>query len=108
LKDKKLNVDWARNGQEGVEKFRDSLPGYYDVVLMDVRMPVLDGYEATAAIRKLTRADAAAVPIVAMTANAFTEDMAKAQDAGMNGYVTKPISPQHLYKTLYKVLVKKV
>ena len=76
LKDKKMSVDWARDGQEGVAKFRDSLPGYYDVVLMDIRMPVLDGYGATAAIRKLPREDAAVVPVVAMTANAFAEDMA--------------------------------
>ena len=105
LKDKKMSVDWARDGQEGVAKFRDSLPGYYDVVLMDIRMPVLDGYGATAAIRKLPREDAAVVPVVAMTANAFAEDMARAKAAGLSGYVTKPILPQLLYQAVHKALL---
>jgi signal transduction histidine kinase/ActR/RegA family two-component response regulator len=103
LKDKQMEVDWAQDGQQGLEKFRDSLPGYYDLILMDIRMPVLDGYKATRAIRKLARPDAATVPIVAMTANAFEEDLQEAEAAGMNAYITKPVNPQHLYQTLLEV-----
>ena len=100
LKDKQMEVDWARDGQQGLLKFRDSLPGYYDIILMDIRMPVLDGYKTTRAIRKLTRTDAATVPVIAMTANAFEEDLREATAAGMDAYITKPVNPEHLYRTL--------
>lgn len=108
LKDKKMQVDWVKDGTEGVAKFRDSLPGYYDLVLMDLRMPKMDGYEAAKAIRILDRPDAKLVPIVAMTADAFEEDMKNAATAGMNGYITKPIDTQHLYDTLFAVLAHKL
>jgi signal transduction histidine kinase/ActR/RegA family two-component response regulator len=104
LKDKKMQVDWAHDGREGVEKFKNSLPGYYDLILMDVRMPNLDGYEATQAIRQLARPDAKTVPVIAMTANAFEEDVQEAVRAGMNAYTTKPINPVVFFSTLAKAL----
>ena len=104
LKDKKMKVDWVKDGQQGVERFSGSRPGFYDFILMDVRMPNLDGYEATRAIRRLGRPDAGSVPIVAMSANAFAEDIQEAEKAGMDGYVTKPIKPSVLYEELGKLL----
>ena len=94
----------AENGQRGVELFRRSAVGFYDVVLMDIRMPVLDGYAATRAIRALPRADAARVPILAMTADAFEEDKHKAEQAGMNGHISKPIRPDSMYRTILDAL----
>jgi signal transduction histidine kinase/CheY-like chemotaxis protein len=102
LKEKGVAVEVAENGQAGVELFAAAAPDYYDAVLMDIRMPVLDGLAATRTIRALTRADARTVPIIAMTADAFEESMQEAQKAGMNGYVTKPIDPQKLYQELAK------
>jgi len=88
-----------------VELFVRSAPGYYDVVLMDIQMPVMDGYEATAAIRALPRQDAVRIPILALTANAFVTDVGKAKNAGMNDHITKPINLEVLFATLYKWLV---
>ena len=79
------------NGQEAVERFRQSPPGRYDAVLMDIQMPIMDGYEATRAIRALNHPDAATIPIVAMTANAFAEDVQRAMEAGMDVHLSKPI-----------------
>lgn len=107
LKNKKMQVDWAHDGLEGVQKFQQSAPGFYQLILMDVRMPVLGGLEATRTIRGLQRADAKTVPIVAMTAEAFEETIQEAKKAGMNDYITKPISPNLLFKTLAKMLGKK-
>jgi len=104
LKDKKMKVDWVKDGRQGIERFSASMHGYYDFILMDIRMPNMDGYEATRAIRSLDRPDAGRVPIVAMSANAFAEDMQEAQKAGMTGYVTKPIKPELLYEALCKLL----
>lgn len=84
-------VELAGNGQEAVEKIARSEPSYYDAVLMDVMMPVMGGYEATKIIRAMNRPDAAALPIVAMTANAFAEDAEKSLAAGMNGHINKPV-----------------
>ena len=95
-----LPVDRAENGQRAVEMFAASAPGQYDAILMDIQMPVLDGYGATRAIRALKRPDAGQIPIFAMTANAFTEDVAQALSAGMNGHVAKPIDTKILYQTL--------
>ena len=106
LKEKQVQVDWAKNGQEGVEKFKASLGGYYDAVLMDIRMPVLDGYGALAALRKLPRPDGARVPVIAMTADAFEEDIRKAEQAGFKGYVTKPVQPEQLYQVLAQALLQ--
>ena len=90
----------AVNGKEAVEAFKAHAAGYFDVILMDVQMPVMNGYEATAAIRSVQREDAAAVPIYAMTANTFDEDVRQVKEAGMNGHLGKPYLPGELYKLL--------
>ena len=98
-----LELDWAENGEICAEKFRKSPVGYYDAILMDVRMPVMDGYEATAAIRGLERADAA-VPIIAMTADAFSEDIQRCLACGMNDHLAKPIDIETVARNLKKHL----
>ena len=100
LEFRNASVDGACNGQQAVEMFRSSPQNHYDAVLMDVRMPVMDGIAATQAIRGLDRADAATVPILAMTANAFAEDIERARKAGMNEHLAKPIEPETLYARL--------
>jgi signal transduction histidine kinase/ActR/RegA family two-component response regulator len=104
LEEKGMLVDIAENGETGVGHFRRSAIYYYDAVLMDIRMPVMDGCEATKAIRSLGRPDAQKVPIIAMTADAFSEDTKRFFDAGMNAHISKPIDPDLLYKTLYKAV----
>ncbi|NBI80182.1 response regulator [Anaerotruncus colihominis] len=99
-----LTVDGACNGQEAVDKFQASELGYYRVILMDIRMPVMDGVTATQKIRALPRADAETVPIIAMTANAFQEDEEFAAQMGMNGYLIKPIDTKSLFKGLNQLL----
>ena len=84
--------------------FRDSEPETYDAVLMDVRMPEMDGLEAAAAIRALDRPDAKTVPIIALTANAFDEDVQRSRQAGMNAHLTKPIEPDNLYRALGELI----
>ncbi|MBR0288698.1 MAG: response regulator [Selenomonadaceae bacterium] len=96
--------DHAENGKIAVEKFAASPPGFYDAVLMDIRMPVMDGLEATAAIRALDHPDAKTVPIIAMTANAFDEDVQRSLKAGMNAHLTKPADPEQLYKALQELI----
>ncbi|WP_458862867.1 PAS domain-containing hybrid sensor histidine kinase/response regulator [Acidaminobacterium chupaoyuni] len=97
-------VEIAENGRLGLEKFAASPLGFYDAILMDLRMPVMDGYQATRKIRALSRADAAAIPILAMTADAFSGDVQKCLDAGMNGHLPKPIDPQKLYEALQRAI----
>ena len=94
----------ARNGQEAVDMFAASPEGWYDVILMDVRMPVMDGLTAAATIRALDRPDAETVPIIAMTANVFDEDVARSLEAGMNAHLGKPVEPERLYDTIAKHL----
>ena len=98
-----LTVDTAENGKQAVRRFSESRPGEYRAVLMDIQMPLLNGYEATEAIRALDRPDAAAVPIIAMTADAFSAAMERSCAAGMNEYVTKPLDPEVLRAVLAKV-----
>ena len=93
-------VECAENGQEALEKFTSSELGRYALILMDVQMPVMDGYEATRAIRASAHASAKNVPILAMTANAFNEDIAAATEAGMNGHLAKPIDVPALYRLI--------
>ena len=99
-----MEVEHAQNGEIAVQMFEDSPEGYYDVILMDVRMPVMDGLSATRAIRALDRPDAKAIPIIAMTANVFDEDMERSLQAGMNAHLFKPVEPDRLYETLAKYL----
>ena len=87
--------------------FARSPEGFYAAVLMDIRMPVMDGYEAAKAIRALPRGDARTVPIIAMTADAFSEDVHKCLAAGMNGHVAKPIDPQLLYASLSEAIARR-
>lgn len=104
LKEKGIFCDVAEDGQIGVERFKNSLPHYYDAVLMDMRMPHLDGIEATKAIRALERADAKSIPIIAMSADAFEESVQAAKEAGMNGYITKPVIPEKMFEELSRHL----
>ena len=94
----------AENGALAVELFCNTPPGHFDAVLMDVQMPVMNGYEATKKIRALAREDAKTIPVIAMTANAFAEDVKDARDAGMNDHIAKPIDMDVIRKTLYKYL----
>lgn len=100
-------VDEATNGSEAVDIIKNSKPGYYDFVLMDVQMPVIDGYQATDIIRKLENKKLANVPIIAMTANAFDEDKKRALDSGMDDYLSKPIRADSLFSTISNVIGKK-
>ncbi len=104
LKNKGMLVELAENGAVGLEKFTASGEGWYDAVLMDIRMPEMDGYEAARRIRALARKDALRVPIIAMTADAFEESIRAAKNAGMNAYITKPVEPQKLYSVLQKCM----
>ena len=97
-------VTKAWNGQEAVELFEKSRSGKFDVILMDIMMPVMNGYEATKRIRSLDREDAKEVPIIAMTANAFTEDRIRAKEAGMDEHVAKPVDGELLVKVIHKLV----
>ena len=101
---KEAEIDHAENGRVVVEKFEQSPVGYYDAILMDVRMPEMDGLEATAAIRALEREDAGIIPIIALTANAFDEDVQRSLQVGMNAHLSKPVEPDHLYQTLEELI----
>jgi two-component system sensor histidine kinase/response regulator len=103
LSDLEMEFDWAENGQICVTKFEKSPVGYYDAILMDVRMPVMNGYEATRIIREAKRADAD-IPIIAMTADAFSEDIQKCLECGMNDHLAKPIDIQAVVPKLKKYL----
>ena len=99
-----MTVEVVENGQLAVDSFAASAVGYYDGVLMDIRMPVMGGLQAARTIRALNRPDAASVPIIAMTANAFDEDIKSSVGAGMNAHLSKPIDPEKLYGALRKLL----
>ena len=94
------SVESAEDGVQAVEMFKESAEGYYDLILMDVQMPHMDGYEATRCIRALGRSDAQKVPIFAMTANAFAEDVQKSREAGMNAHISKPLNIRAVYKQM--------
>ncbi|MBQ3378607.1 MAG: amino acid permease [Clostridia bacterium] len=102
-----FEVEKAENGQIAVEKITSSEPGTYDLVLMDIQMPVMDGYTATKAIRALDNVELSGIPIIAMTANAFTEDVHAAKKAGMDGHIAKPIDIKVVQKTIADVLNKR-
>ena len=104
LEQMEFTVETAQNGKIAVDMVRASRPGHYDAILMDIQMPVMDGYAATRAIRELDNSELAGIPIVAMTANAFAEDIRAAEEAGMNGHIAKPIDIQVMIKTITNVL----
>ncbi len=99
-----MEGDHAVNGQVVVDMFAKSKPGYYDAILMDVRMPVMDGLTACRIIREMDHPDAKSIPIIAMTANAFDEDVQRSLQAGMNAHLSKPVEPERLYETLNKLI----
>ncbi len=101
---KDAEIEHAANGRIAVEMFDAGPLDYYDAILMDVRMPEMDGLEATKAIRALDRADAKRVPIIAMTANAFDEDVQRSLQVGMNAHLSKPVEPEHLFRTLEELV----
>lgn len=98
-----VDSEHAENGRVAVEMFSSHEPGYYDAILMDVRMPEMDGLEA-AAIRRLDREDAKRIPIIALTANAFDEDVQRSMQAGMNAHLNKPVESEHLMQTLGELI----
>ena len=99
--------EWAEDGKRATEMFEQSAAGYYDAILMDMRMPVMDGLAATRSIREMDRPDAATVPIIALTANAFEEDVNQRLQAGMNAHLSKPVDMDLLKKTLSGLLPEK-
>jgi len=99
-----IAIEEAEDGKQAYDMFAASPPGYYDIILMDIQMPLLDGYETAKTIRALDRADAKTVPIIAMTANAYKEDVDRAMAAGMNGHVAKPINRPELMETVGKMV----
>ena len=99
-----MEADLAENGEIAVDMFRKSEKGHYDAVLMDMRMPVMDGLEATRRIRALDRDDAKSVPIIALTANAFDEDVQRSMQAGLNAHLSKPVEPEALFATLESLI----
>ena len=101
-----MELEWAENGKICLEKFEESKPGDYDVIFMDVRMPIMNGYEATRAIRGLERPDAQEIPIIAMTADAFSEDIQHCLESGMNAHTAKPINLDELLALLKKYTTK--
>ena len=104
LQNEGAEVTKAWNGQEAVELFGNSEPGEFDVILMDIMMPVMNGYEATKMIRSLEREDAKTIPIIAMTANAFTEDRIRAKESGMDEHIAKPVDVELLVKVIHKLV----
>lgn len=98
-----FSLDWAENGQICVDKFINSSPGYYDMILMDIRMPVMNGYEAARALRALNRSDAG-IPIIAMTADAFSEDIRHCMESGMNAHIAKPLDIRNVLRVIQKFM----
>ena len=106
LKEYGFRIDAVENGAEAVEKIAASKPGDYDLVLMDIQMPIMDGYEATRHIRNLENTELSGIPILAMTANAFDEDRRVAEECGMDGFLSKPIIMDEVIQALQNVLYK--
>lgn len=104
LSDMGLELEWAEDGQICLDKFRQSPVGYYDAILMDIRMPNMNGYESTKEIRALNRPDAATIPIIAMSADAFEDDIRRCMDSGMNAHIAKPIDMDEVTRTLCRYL----
>ena len=101
---REAEIDHAENGKIVLKMFEKSSIGHYDAILMDVRMPEMDGLEAVTAIRSLDRPDAKTIPIIALTANAFDEDVQRSLQVGMNAHLSKPVEPERLYQTLEELI----
>ncbi|MBO4818762.1 MAG: response regulator [Firmicutes bacterium] len=104
LGERGIESDHAENGKEALEMFRSHVPWYYDAIFMDMRMPVMDGLEATRAIRALDREDSKRIPIIALTANAFDDDVKRSMQAGLNAHLSKPIEPDLMFETMEKLI----
>lgn len=107
LEDMGINVNLVENGELAVKAFQESRPGEYAMILMDIMMPVMDGYEASRIIRNMKRPDAAKIPIIAMTANAFAEDIVRSSEAGMDAHITKPIDENKLKECMLRLLASR-
>ncbi|MDD3411541.1 MAG: response regulator, partial [Eubacteriales bacterium] len=101
---KHCEIELAENGLKALERFTTTPVGYYNAILMDVRMPIMDGLQATTNIRHWDKDDAKTIPIIAMTANAFDEDVEHSKAAGMDAHLAKPIDPQLLYRVLHRLM----
>ena len=101
---REIQADHAENGRIAAEMFEEHEEGYYDAVLMDMRMPEMDGLEATRRIRAMNRPDAKDIPIIALTANAFDDDVMLSMQAGLNAHLSKPVEPEVLFETLEKLI----
>lgn len=101
---KNMEIECVENGKLGVEKFLKSQIDYYDEIFMNIRMPVMDGIEAAKQIRELDIEDANSIPIIAMTANALSEDVEETKNVGINAHLSKPVEPKNLYETLAKCI----
>lgn len=106
LKEEGFLIDWVKDGQECFDKLEEADEGYYDLILMDIQMPILNGYDTTAKIRQMENPKKAATPIVAMTANAFEEDIAMTQKVGMNGFIAKPLDAEKMFTILKQSIVE--
>lgn len=106
LEEAGFTIEIAENGQIAVDMLKRAEAGYYQLVLMDVQMPVMNGYEAAKAIRELEDRRLASIPMIAMTANAFEEDRKEALKSGMNGHIAKPINIDVLFETMNKILAE--
>ena len=104
LAKRQVNVVWAENGQVGVKRFLTAPAGTFAAIIMDTMMPVMDGLAAAQTIRKLDHPDAKTIPIISLSANAYSEDMTKAKNAGMSACLSKPFNPEELYRTLSRVI----
>ena len=104
LEERGFAVDCVYDGAQAVERVRDTAPGTYDVILMDIMMPVMDGLESARTIRRMERADCRTIPIIAMSANAFDDDLKKSVECDMNGHLSKPVEVDKLYETLDRVI----
>jgi CheY-like chemotaxis protein len=104
MKMREIEVDHAENGKIAVDMFSSSKEGYYDAILMDIRMPEMDGLEASSTIRAMSRSDATEIPIIALTANAFDEDVQQSLQAGLDAHLSKPVEPDTLFSTLEELI----
>ena len=106
LKEEGFLIDWVKDGQECFDKLEESDEGYYDLILMDIQMPILNGYDTTAKIRQIENPKKASTPIVAMTANSFDEDIEMTKKAGMNGFIAKPLDAEKMFIILKQSIVE--